>query len=81
MPISGADKVKEQSRDQLARIAQISMDIRKAVRAALPAPAEQFFTMMVRSFSGKNRYICFNHFISQVPGKVVNFDVNFSCAQ
>lgn len=47
MTISGADKIKQQSADELARIAQISMDIRQAVRNALPAPAEQFFTMMV----------------------------------
>ena len=47
MPISGADKIKQQSADELARIAQISMDVRQAVRNALPAPAEQFFTMMV----------------------------------
>lgn len=36
-----------QSDGQLARIAKISMDVRQAVRQALPAPAEQFFTMMV----------------------------------
>lgn len=47
MVVSGADKVKEQSKEELARIAQISLDIRQAVRNALPAPPEQFFTMMV----------------------------------
>ena len=47
MPISGADKIKQQSAEELARIAQISMDVRQAVRNALPAPPEQFFTMMV----------------------------------
>lgn len=47
MPISGTDKVKQQSAEELARIAKISMDVRQAVRNALPAPAEQFLTMMV----------------------------------
>ena len=47
MPISGADKVMQQGQQQLQRIAEISMNIRKAVRSALPAPPEQFFTMMV----------------------------------
>jgi hypothetical protein len=47
MTISAADKIKQQGPEQLARIAKISMDIRQAVRDALPAPAEQFFTMMV----------------------------------
>jgi hypothetical protein len=47
MAISGADKIKQQSEEELARIAQISMDVRQAVRNALPAPPEQFFTMMV----------------------------------
>jgi len=47
MATSGKDKIKQQSIEELARIAQISMDVRQAVRNALPAPAEQFFTMMV----------------------------------
>lgn len=47
MPTSGTDKIKQQSAEELARIANISMDVRQAVRNALPAPAEQFFTMMV----------------------------------
>ena len=47
MAISGMNKIKQQSAEELARIAQISMDVRQAVRNALPAPPEQFFTMMV----------------------------------
>ena len=47
MPPSGTDKIKQQSAEELDRIAQISMNIRQAVRDALPAPPEQFFTMMV----------------------------------
>ena len=42
-----ADKIKKPSAGEVARIGQISMTIRQALRAALPAPAEQFFTMMV----------------------------------
>ena len=47
MPTSGQDKIEQQSEEELARIAQISMNVRQAVRNALPAPPEQFFTMMV----------------------------------
>ncbi|KAF9644807.1 hypothetical protein BDM02DRAFT_842383 [Thelephora ganbajun] len=47
MTTTGKEKIKQQTSEELNRIAQISMDIRKAVRAALPAPPEQFFTMMV----------------------------------
>ena len=47
MPVSGGDKIKQQTADELSRTGQISMNIRQAIRAALPAPAEQFFTMMV----------------------------------
>jgi len=47
MAASGKDKIKQQTAEEVARIAQISMDIRQAVRKALPAPPEQFFTMMV----------------------------------
>jgi hypothetical protein len=42
-----ADKNKAQQAEQVARIAQISQNIRQAVRAALPAPPEQFFTLMI----------------------------------
>jgi hypothetical protein len=47
MVVSGADKVKQQRQEELARIAQVSMTVRQAIRKALPAPPEQFFTMMV----------------------------------
>ena len=47
MVVSGQDKIKQQSKEELARIAQVSMNVRQAVRAALPTPPEQFFTMMV----------------------------------
>ena len=47
MATSGKDKIGKQSKEDLERIAQISMTVRDAVRSALPAPAEQFFTMMV----------------------------------
>jgi hypothetical protein len=47
MVVSGVDKVKQQRQDQLARTAEISMAVRQAVRKSLPAPPEQFFTMMV----------------------------------
>ena len=47
MSVSGKDKIKQQSTEELDRIAQISMNVRQAVRNALPAPPEQFFTMMV----------------------------------
>lgn len=47
MPPSGKDKIREQSQEELARIAEVSMRIREALRSALPAPPEQFFTMMV----------------------------------
>ena len=42
-----ADKDQAPQDEQLARTAQISQNIRKAVRAAFPAPADQFFTMMI----------------------------------
>lgn len=46
-----ADATKEQLKKQEAvsvdRIAEISTRVREAVRAALPAPMEQFFTIMV----------------------------------
>lgn len=45
--MSAADKNKDQQQEQVARIAQISQNIRQAVRAALPAPPEQFFTLMI----------------------------------
>jgi hypothetical protein len=44
---SGADQVKRQSVDEVQRIAQISWQVRQALRASLPAPPEQFFTVMV----------------------------------
>ncbi|KAF9789309.1 hypothetical protein BJ322DRAFT_530445 [Thelephora terrestris] len=47
MPPSGADKIRQQSAEELDRIAQVSMTIRQAIRDALPAPPEQFFTMMI----------------------------------
>jgi hypothetical protein len=46
-PITGAAKIKQQTADQLARISEISMNIREALRRSLPGPAEQFFTVMV----------------------------------
>jgi hypothetical protein len=47
MALSGKDKNDLQTKEELTRMAQISMTIRQALRNALPAPAEQFFTMMV----------------------------------
>ena len=47
MVVSGADKVRQQRQEELSRIAEITMTVRQAVRQALPAPPEQFFTMMV----------------------------------
>jgi len=44
--MSAVDKSQVQQADQLARTAQISQNVRHAVRAALPAPPEQFFTLM-----------------------------------
>jgi hypothetical protein len=44
---SGSAKLEQQYKDEVKRIAQISWQIRQAVRAALPAPPEQFFTVMV----------------------------------
>jgi hypothetical protein len=41
------NKIKQQSADELARIAKVSMDIRQAVRKAIPANTEQFFTLMI----------------------------------
>jgi hypothetical protein len=46
-PISGATKLQQQTADELARISDISMNIREAIRRSLPGPAEQFFTVMV----------------------------------
>ena len=45
--MSAADKNKDQQDDSVVRIAQISQVIRQAVRAAFPAPPEQFLTLMV----------------------------------
>ena len=45
--MSAADKTKDQQEDAVLRTAQISRVVRQAVRAALPAPPEQFFTLMV----------------------------------
>jgi len=42
-----ADQSLAQQDEQVARIARISLNIREAVRAALPAPPEQFFTLMI----------------------------------
>ena len=47
MAPSAQDKIQQQSKEELDRIARVSLDIRRAVIAALPAPPEQFFTMMV----------------------------------
>lgn len=41
------DKLKQMEAVSVDRIAEISMKVREAVRAALPAPMEQFFTVMV----------------------------------
>lgn len=45
--MSATDKQKAQEAEQVARVAQISQNIRQALRAALPAPPEQFFTLMI----------------------------------
>lgn len=45
--MSAAEKLKAQEAEQIARVAQISHRIRQAVRASLPAPPEQFFTLMI----------------------------------
>lgn len=42
-----ADKLKQQEAVSVDRIAEISKRVRDAVRAALPTPLEQFFTVMV----------------------------------
>ncbi|KAF7365043.1 Helicase with zinc finger domain 2 [Mycena venus] len=47
MATDGKAKLNMQSEDQLKRVAQISMNIREVVRRSLPAPPEQFFTMMI----------------------------------
>ncbi|KAF9646801.1 hypothetical protein BDM02DRAFT_2887822 [Thelephora ganbajun] len=47
MAPSAQDKIQQQSKEELDRVARVSLDIRRAVTAALPAPPEQFFTMMV----------------------------------
>lgn len=40
-------KIKAQTPDEVQRIAKISWEIRNAIRNALPAPPEQFLTVMV----------------------------------
>ena len=47
MPVSGREKEEEQRKEELDRIARISLDIRRAVIASLPAPPEQFLTLNV----------------------------------
>ena len=47
MPTSGKEKEDEQRKEELDRIARISLDIRRAVIASLPAPPEQFLTLNV----------------------------------
>lgn len=42
-----AAQLKSQESQQLDRIAEISLRIRNAIRDSLPAPPEQFFTVMV----------------------------------
>lgn len=44
--MSTTQQNKAQTDDLVGRIAQVSMKIREAVRAAIPAPTEQFFTLM-----------------------------------
>ena len=44
---SGPDMNKAQQEEQVARIARLSHTIRQAVRAAIPAPPEQFLTLMI----------------------------------
>ena len=70
MPPSGTDKIQQQSKEELARIAQISMNIRQAVRSALPAPPEQFFTMMVPgkvlNFDVSPVFLCYTSWLTEV---------------
>ncbi|KAF9647947.1 hypothetical protein BDM02DRAFT_3187569 [Thelephora ganbajun] len=47
MPTSIRDKFDEQRREELEGIARVSLDIRRAVTAALPTPPEQFLTLNV----------------------------------
>jgi len=47
MPTTGKDKIDQQRKEELDGIARISLDIRRAVVAALPAPPEQFLTLNV----------------------------------
>jgi len=47
MPVSGKEKEEQQRKEELEGIARISLDIRRAVIAALPAPPEQFLTLNV----------------------------------
>ncbi|KAF9649295.1 hypothetical protein BDM02DRAFT_3186460 [Thelephora ganbajun] len=42
-----ANKIKQQSTEELDRIAKVSMNIRQAIRKMIPAGPEQFFTLMV----------------------------------
>jgi len=45
MAPSGKTKEEQQRKEELDSIARISLDIRRAVIAALPAPPEQFLTL------------------------------------
>ena len=47
MSVSDKGNIKQQTAEELARISQISMDVRQAARNVLPAPPKQYFTMMV----------------------------------
>jgi len=40
-------KIKQPSADEVSQMKSISNKIRQAIREALPAPAEQFFTLMI----------------------------------
>lgn len=41
------DKNKDHMDEMVTRTAQVSVQIRKAMRAAIPAPPEQFLTLMI----------------------------------
>ena len=60
-----AAELKKQEAEQRKRIADISLRIRNAIRDALPAPPEQFFTVMV---PGKvvNFYVSISYTLSFV---------------
>jgi hypothetical protein len=45
--MSATQMNKEQTNDLVGRVAQVSMQIRQAVRAAIPAPPEQYLTLMI----------------------------------